>query len=200
MAGIWQDGSPEKMRLRAQIMEPANDIVLRHIPRSLQSSENFRRILCVEQEKLLEKSNAKSTKKTSSSHWTFWLLNCHWVAIDPDEFASENLLSREVLEEEDDVLIEFKQVVSVYPRDPAKKKLSGTREGRNSSGCAGQCVSKVRLYYERRGRRTVGIWNEIGRGSLRMAAVTKSLQKLEPAAKEPRHPILPQHMQALWIH
>lgn len=120
------------------------------------------------------------------------------VNIEPDSFSKECRTSQETLEEKEDVLIPLKQVLSTHPRGPSKQRLAGTRKERSSSGHAGQCVSTIRLFYEKISRRTAGIRNEVGRGTLRMAAITISLQKLDLLAKEPRPPIFPQHVQDLW--
>lgn len=44
----------------------------------------------------------------------FWLLFCHLVLINPDNFAKERKPSRGLLEGEEEVLITFKQVNTNY--------------------------------------------------------------------------------------
>lgn len=194
---VWRDGVVNPRRLRGRIKRPGRTATTNLGPRSLGSCALFREEICGRQNELLDNAAAASSKKAASSMWSLWLIYCWWIVVDPDQVGLDQVPSRDTLEEEEDLLIGFRLAVSAYPRSAAKQKMAGTRDGRNSTSYAGQCVSTVRMHYARTSRRVFDIKDELGRSSLRMAAITKALAKLQLLPHEPRDPILPQHMLAL---
>ena len=194
---IWKDGSTERGRLQGTLPAPGGASSRAHTVAAERKCQAYRAVLEAEQQELIASAPAPSSTATYGSHMRFFVEFCEQTGIDPEKFASNPHPSTEELQEEDGVLIAFKQHASRAPRKPGKKKLAGTRNGRSTVGYASSCMSTARLFYERRVQRTVGLCGPKGRSSTRMLEVTKALAKRQPEPQPPRPPILAEHMLAM---
>ena len=177
---IWTDGSTDLGRLQGTLPAPGGTSSRVRTVASERKCQAYRAVLEEEQQELIANAPAPSSTNTFGSHMRFFVEFCEQTGIDPEKFATNPHPSTKELEEEYGLLIAFKKHASRAPRKPGKKKISGTRNGRNTIGYASSCASTARLFYERRVQRTVGLCGPKGRSSTRMLEVTKALAKRQP--------------------
>ena len=167
------------------------------IARTAAQRQAFRRSHAGRVEALVSAAPAPSTNRVKVSHYLYWEDFCELAGIDVDAFATGVQPSHQTRLCEEDALTGLLVFAVEYPRARYKRRAAGGPQGRNTVGYAADVVSSVRLWYEARRGGDVGVRCPGGANSVRYRAVRKALAKIQPQARAPRQPILPQHMRAL---
>ena len=118
---IWTDGSADLGRLQGTLPAPGGSSSQARNFAAERECQAYRAVLEAEQQELITNAPAPSSTTTYGSHMRFFVEFCEQTGIDPEKFATNPHPSAEELQEEDGVLIAFKQHASRAPRKMGKK-------------------------------------------------------------------------------